>query len=161
MIVVNCLILGRAEAFASQNGPLRSTLDAAQYKHTVLGEVKKAGPWVHTNCVRNVWSHLKRTYAKMHGTSNVDAIRLFLYQYMFFKHNKERRFSVLLDLCRRVQGNSDEVGEGFGLGFASQPPSWDDDSEGEEEAAIGDETGELGLNGEEKAVNGGPVNEIK
>jgi len=29
LIVVNCLILGRAEAFASKNGPLRSALDGA------------------------------------------------------------------------------------------------------------------------------------
>ncbi|HOJ17047.1 MAG: electron transport complex subunit E [Ignavibacteriales bacterium] len=28
LIVVNCIILGRAEAFASKNGPLRSVLDA-------------------------------------------------------------------------------------------------------------------------------------
>lgn len=28
LIVVNCIILGRAEAFASKNGPVRSTLDA-------------------------------------------------------------------------------------------------------------------------------------
>ncbi|MCK7526470.1 MAG: hypothetical protein MZV64_57160 [Ignavibacteriales bacterium] len=28
MIVVNCIILGRAEAFASKNNPLRSVLDA-------------------------------------------------------------------------------------------------------------------------------------
>jgi len=28
LIVVNCIILGRAEAFASKNGPFRSTLDA-------------------------------------------------------------------------------------------------------------------------------------
>jgi electron transport complex protein RnfE len=28
LIVVNCIILGRAEAFASKNGPIRSVLDA-------------------------------------------------------------------------------------------------------------------------------------
>ena len=29
LIVVNCIVLGRAEAFASKNGPLRSILDGA------------------------------------------------------------------------------------------------------------------------------------